>query len=469
MSDEKSKAPYVRQPIVSVLGHVDHGKTSLLDYIRQTSVQRREAGGITQGIGASVATTSKGKKITFIDTPGHAAFSQMRSRGASASDIALLIVAANDGMKPQTKEALSFIRESQTPFIVVITKIDLPSVDINMVKNQLFSEGVKLEEMGGDVPVIAVSSKTGEGIPDLLDTILLVAELNEVAGDPDSPLSGVVIETNKGKSGLLVSAVIKDGKLAIGDEIGTDGISAKVKGLFDYVGTPIKEALPGEPIAILGFNDLPAVGSTITELSFKASLKEKQTGIKGYAISDGQLGIFLKAATAGKLEAIISNLPAGVVTIYSGVGEATENDVFLAKSGGVGIFTFELKTPGGVTKLAATEGVKIENFDIIYKLFERLEEILKGDIDKVTGKALILAEFPFDGKRVAGCKVLTGTIKKSDAIKLMRGAKNIGQAKINSLRKEKRTIDAVSAGEEFGIILEPYLKFEIGDELLSVR
>lgn len=469
MEEVKKKVLSVRPPIVSVLGHVDHGKTTLLDFIRSTHVQKKEAGGITQGIGASVAEVKSGQRITFIDTPGHSAFSAMRSRGVNACDIAILVIAANDGIKPQTKEALDFIRDAKVPFIVAITKSDLPSIDISMVKNQLLKEGVMIEEAGGDVPVLEVSGKTGKGVPELLDMILLVSELNNILGDATDPLSAVVIETNKDNRGLLVSAVVKSGSIEVGSEVASNGITSKVRGLFDSYGKSVKKVLPGEPVQIIGFTSLPRVGSLISVSQIGDNLEKEAEKTNVSKIKEGQLGVFIKAGTAGKLEAILANIPKEVVVVYSGVGEINENDVFLAKSGGIKIFTFELKTPPNVVRLASTESVNVENFDIIYKLFEKLEKLLKGEEIDVSGKAIIQAIFPFNNKKIAGSKMILGTIKKTDKLVVMRGNKEIGKTKLQSLKKEKRDVTEVSVGEEFGALFDPYVPFEPGDELLSVR
>lgn len=466
---EKKKAITLRSPIVTVLGHVDHGKTTLLDYIRNSSVQRKEAGGITQGIGASVATTKKGQKITFIDTPGHAAFTGMRSRGASVADIAILVIAANDGMKPQTKEALSFIQEAGIPFIVAVTKIDLSSVDINLVTNQLLTEGVKLESVGGDIPLLPVSGKTGQGIDDLLDMIILLSEVNDLQGDPSLPLSAVIIETNKDKRGSLVSAVVKEGTLKVGDEVVAEGRNAKIRGLFNSLGVSVKEVFPGEPVAIIGFNELPSIGSYLTKVGTEDHFQKIETKTVHSKLLEGQKGVFIKAQTAGKLEAILNNIPAGIVVLYSGIGDITENDVFLAKAARSDIYTFEIKPSPIIIKLAATEGIKIENFDIIYKLFEHFDKLLKGEESEIIGKAEILASFPFNNRKVAGSKMLSGVIKKSDKLILSRGGKELATVKVNSMKKEKRDVAEVSAGEEFGVILEGYTNFEVGDQLLSVR
>lgn len=452
-----------RQPIVTILGHVDHGKTSLLDALRKTRVAAGEAGGITQSIGASEITTKDGKKITFIDTPGHAAFSKMRSRGAKVADIAILVVAAEDGIKPQTQEAIDVIKDAAVPFIVAITKVDLPSADPEMVKSQLEKQEIYLEGRGGDTPVVEVSSKTGVGIDSLVETIVLVSEVSQVSADVDSPLEAVVIETAKEKGGFSVSFVVRDGKISVGEMVSSEGISAKIRGLFNVLGKSVKEILPGEAGQALGFAELPAVGAQIVHgESQKTETKQKNNAkIEGFPI-------YLKAKVAGSLEALEASMPAGVSIIGSGVGDVTESDIFMAKAAGARVFLFESGVPGSVKRLADTEGVGIERFEIIYELFLRLEDILKKGIVQVLGKAQILASFPFNNKRVAGSKVIEGRINKTDNLVLMRGEKEIGKAKIASLKKAKQEIMEAKAGEEFGAILDPHLDFEVGDVLVSV-
>lgn len=455
-----------RPPIVTVLGHVDHGKTTLLDAIRKTSVAAREAGGITQRIGASEVVTKEGKRITFIDTPGHAAFSKMRSRGAKVADVAILVVDASDGVKPQTQESLSILKEAKIPFVVAITKIDLPSADIEGTRGQLEKAQVSFEGRGGDTPVVALSAKTGKGLNELLETISLLAEVHEIKSEPAATLEAPIIETSKDKRGQLVSVVVRAGTLRVSDTVSADGISCKVKGLFNYKGERIKEALPGEPAQILGFEKLPEVGSTIT--TGGASAKEKAKLSHEKKIEKEEVPIFLKAKNAGSLEAIIAGIPAGIGVIASGVGDVTESDVLDAKASGAFIFAFESQVSSSVQKLAESESVHIERFEIIYELFQKLEELVKKGKVEVLGKAEIIAEFPYEGKKVAGCKVKEGRVSKVDRLIVMRGQKEIGAVRTISMKKQKQDIVEAKAGEEFGVIFEPQLDFKIGDMLVSV-
>ena len=465
------KTGSLRPPIVVVLGHVDHGKTTLLDYIRRTNIVQKEAGGITQRIGASVGITKEGKKITFIETPGHAAFANMRSGGTKVADVAILVVAADDGVKPQTKEALEYIFSAQIPFIVAATKIDLPSASIDKVRSDLEKEQVLFEGRGGDVPLLAVSGKTGQGIEELLEMINLVSELHEIKGNPEGVLEGVVIETGKDRRGVIISIVVREGTLRVGDQIVTDTQKAKVRGIFDFNEKPVKIIGPGEPALILGFSEAPSVGSKIWRLNEKTLIqkvdeKKKLTEIK---LGEGQIATILKAKNAGSLEAIIANLPKEIVVLFSGVGDVNESDVFLAKSSKAKIFAFESKISGSVKKLAETEDIDIETFNIIYKLFERFDELIKKAQIEILGKAEIIASFPYENKRVAGCRVLTGKISKTDDLRLVRDEKELGQIKVLSIKKGKDNIDLVKQGEECGVLFTPQLDFKIGDVIISVR
>lgn len=458
-----------RPPIVTILGHVDHGKTTLLDAIRKTNVALKEAGGITQSTGASLVETKEGKRITFIDTPGHAAFSEMRSRGAKVADIALLIVDASDGVKPQTIETLRMIKEAQVPMIVVATKIDLPSASPEIVTGQLEKEGILFEGRGGNTPLVSVSAKNGKGIDELLETISLVAEVQGIEGKPTDPFEAVVIETSKEAKGPLASVVVRSGTLKVADFISAENISCKVRGLFNDKGKSVKEVLPGEPASILGFEKLPLIGAKIVSGLMQKTEEIKKEEIKIEKIKPDQLPIVLKAKSTGSLEAAIGSLPEKVVVISSGVGEVNQSDILLAKPFGARVVAFESELGSEVTKLAEAEGVKIEKFAIIYELIQRLEEILLKGKEEILGKAEIIASFPFNNKKVAGCKVIEGRIAKTDKLQLMKGEKKMGSIRAISMKKQKQEISEAKVGEEFGVIFEPQLDFTIGDMLVSVR
>jgi translation initiation factor IF-2 len=450
----------LRPPVVVVLGHVDHGKTTLLDSLRKTSVAAREAGGITQSIGASVVG-SDGNRITFIDTPGHALFANMRSRGANFADIAVLVVAGDDGVQPQTKEAVNLIRTTNTPFVVAITKMDLPTANLENVLGQLEKEGVYFEKRGGDTPYVAISAKTQDGIKELLEMISLIWEVSEKKNTGE--LEGFVIETSKDKKGVGVTVVVKDGKIKIGDTVYAGKNEAKIKGLFDWLREPVREIEAGFPGEILGFEELPKAGARITSKpTDEVNIAERIGDVNG-------LAIYLKAKTAGSLEALMANLPEGVSVVGSGVGEIIQNDVFLAKARGADIYVFESKVPPALKKLGEAEGVKIERFDVIYALIEKLQEIITGGKEEITGRAQVLAIFPFNGKKVAGSKILQGKMTRGDKIRVERGGKEIGKARIMSIKKQKEDINEAKQGEECGIIFEPQVAFTIGDVLISVK
>jgi translation initiation factor IF-2 len=463
--EAKNKITMERAPIVTILGHVDHGKTTLLDTIRKTSVAAKEAGGITQNIGASQVVTKDGKHITFIDTPGHAAFSKMRSRGAKVADIVILVVAADDGVAPQTKEAISHIKEANIPFIVAVTKVDLATANVEATLGQLEKEGIYFEKRGGDTPWVGVSAKTKIGLDELLATISLLAEVNEIKADPNGELEAVVIETTKDRRGPVANVVIRNGTLKVGDTVYTESGSAKIRSLISDKGQ-VKEVLPGEPAQILGFEILPEVGSKIASFEFEKK-DEKKNGI--IEVGEHQIGILIKAQNAGSLEAVLANIPPEVVVVSSGVGDIYESDVLSAKSNGaVRIFAFDSKVASQVKKLAEAEGIEIQSFKIIYELLQTLEEIIKKGKTVINGKAEVVASFPFNNKKIAGCKLLSGVIGKGDKLILMRGEKELGKVRIISLRKQKTEMTQAKQGEEFGILFEPQLDFAVGDVLVSV-
>jgi translation initiation factor IF-2 len=391
----------------------------------------------------------------------------MRSRGAKVADIAVLVIASEEGVKPQTKEALQIIREAEIPFIVAATKIDLASADPESAKVQLEKEGVSFEGRGGDVPFVALSARTGKGVDELLETLSLVSEVHGIKADPMAELEAVVLETSKDKRGLLVSVVVRNGTLRVGDSISGEGVSAKIRGLFSEKGST-KEVYPSEPALILGFESLPPVGAKIAPMTSEVSSQiiHKEVYLKP---EKGQVPLVIKAQNQGALEALLAAIPPAFVVISSGVGDVYESDVLLAKSSGADrIFCFDSKASSQVVKLAEAEGVSLESFRVIYELFARLEELVKKGEIEILGKAEILAVFPFNSKRIAGCKVISGQIQKSDKLLIMKAEKKIGEVKAMSLKKQKQEVPLVKAGEEFGVLFEPQLDFSVGDVLVSV-
>lgn len=469
--DKNNSETNTRPPIVVVLGHVDHGKTTLLDTIRKTNVTAREAGGITQSIGASLVETKDGRKITFVDTPGHAAFTKMRGRGAKVADIAILVVAQDDGMKPQTKEALEIIKEAGIPFIVAGTKADVAGTSPEKLQGELEKEGIYFEGRGGDIPFISVSAKTNVGISELLEMLILMADVAELKGDPKAPLEAVVIESGRDKMGTVATVVIRNGSVKVGETIFAEMIECKVRALFDDKGKSVKEVAPGNAVRIFGFSDTPQVGASITTEPHE--VQKEAVKAKGVfdlrRLKDDELPVIIKADNAGSLEAIIASLPPKVVVVGSGVGDITSSDIIDAKTGNAFVMAFESKISADIIKFAEAEKVRVERFQIIYELLQKLEEILKEGRIEILGKAEILASFPFDKKKVAGSKVLSGRISKGDTLLLQRDEKEIGRAKAISVKKQKIEVPSVGQSEEFGTILEPQLDFQVGDVLVSVR
>lgn len=462
-------------PVVAVLGHVDHGKTTLLDAIRKTSVATREFGGITQSIGAStVEIDHEGikRKITFIDTPGHEAFAKMRGRGAKAADIGLLIVSLVDGVMPQTKESIAILKESGIPYVVVLTMSDREGANTEKVKGQLNSLDVALEEMGGDIPVISVSAKTGSNIKDLLDLILLVWDVRVKDLAPDDKLSAVIIESKHDiKAGPRATLVVKSGKISLRDEIETETTNGKVKSLVDALGRPQKEAMVGDAVEVLGFDKVPETGEVVYRKGEERKIEEAKEEVLPKIGKEGILSLILIADTKGSLEAILSNLPEGVILMKAKTGEATSADVLFAKSTGSLILTFKIKIKSEIAKLGQIEKVLIKNYNLIYEMFDEIKDAVEGKElsmqEEIFGAAKILAEFPFEKTKVMGVSVTEGRIAKGDRIRLIRGEEEKGEAIITSVRRGKEVISKAEKGEEAGVIVSPFLDFEIGDMIIS--
>lgn len=475
-------------PVVAVLGHVDHGKTTLLDTIRKTSIAEREHGGITQKIGASsveIQHDNKKQRITFIDTPGHEAFAKMRGRGALASDIALLIVSATDGVMPQTKESIQLVLESKVPFIVVLTKADLPTKNTEKVKQQLLRENVMLEGLGGDVPIIEVSARTGMNIKELLELILLVFEMHdseERAKLHTKPLKAIIIESKlDNRSGPRATLIIKEGKLSLRDQVYCEGVEGKVKTIINDKNEQLQSATVGDAVEVLGFEKVPAVGGVVykrSEISqtdqdqiTSTSQTQKQKSFTHQDTAEGHsFSIIICADTQGSLEAIMNALPAGVTLIDQKTGEISEADILMAKSVNAFILGFNAKIRGEVTRLAATEKVLIRNYAIIYEMMDEITDVLEGKrlalIEKIYGKAKILASFPFEKTKALGVVVLEGRIAKGDKIRMMRGEDIIGESMISSLRSGKNPVSKIEKGQEAGAIISPLLDFTIGDVIV---
>jgi len=465
----------LRPPVVAVVGHIDHGKTTLLDKIRRSRIASREAGGITQHIGASQIEfeNKEGeiRKITFIDTPGHAAFTQMRARGVETTDLVVLVVAADEGPQEQTKESLAHIKAAKVSFLVAINKIDLPAADVEKVKGQLAEIGIVPEDYGGDVVVVPVSAKTGKGIDNLLEMILLMTDLLELKADPEGELMGVVIESTLDKrKGPLATILIKNGSLKRGEEIFAEITRARVKVMHNWRGEAVDQALPGDVVEVLGFEGVPSIGALVSRTPKEPKVKKK----KKETVSDEDflLKIIIKADVHGSLEALIHNLPEGVEVIYSGVGEVTDGDLFLAQTTGADIFAFNVKTTPAAKRAAEENNLSIFQAGIIYEILEEIKERLKKSRDPLAGKdvfgrAEVIAQFKVNGKKVAGCRVTEGEILADKKVLLMRNNEVIGQAKVISMKHLKERIEKAEKGQEFGLVISPSLDFKLGDAIIS--
>jgi len=481
-------------PVVAVLGHVDHGKTSLLDAIRKTSVAVREHGGITQGIGASsIEITVEGvkKRITFIDTPGHEAFTHMRGRGTQAADIGILVVSSVDGVMPQTIESIEILKKAQIPFIVALTKSDVPDKNEEKVKGQLVKEGVMLENYGGDVPYISVSAKTNTNIKELLELISLVFDMKQKSV-LDDKLRGIVIESRLDeKSGPRATVVIKSGILSVRQEIECDGIKARVRTIISDKGIHLDKATVGEAVEVLGFEKVPSVGGIVVPAGSVAEVVEGESVASAAPVTpvfrSGQaampmpedfllkkevptLSLVLCADNQGSLEAIVRSLPQEINIALQKTGDITTTDILLAKSINAIVLGFNTKLRPEIVKFAAQEKVLTKNYKIIYELLSEVKDVLEGKqlalVEEIYGRAKILASFPFEKTKVLGIKVLEGRVARGDKVRLIRKEEIIGESTINSVRMSKNVVSKIGEGQEGGVILSPFLDFTIGDMLI---
>ncbi len=462
-----------RPPVVTVMGHIDHGKSTLLDKIRKTHLVDQEFGGITQHIGAH-QIEHQGKPITFIDTPGHVAFSKMRARGAKITDLVVLVIAADDGVMPQTRESLEHIKQAKVPFLVAINKMDLPQVNSKRVKEQLQKEGVLIEEFGGDVVCVEVSAKTGKGIEGLLEMILLLSEMEELKADPNGPLEAVIIESKLDfRRGPLATLLIKSGTLRMAEEIRAKDSFAKVKAMFDESGRRMEMAGPSQPVEVLGFRKVPLVGSKVVRAVGEPPVAEgpekRKKTIEVAGGPEKKLKIILKSDVKGTLEAIGDSLPEEIQIIFQAVGDVNESDILLTATTGAEVVGFNVRVPGSVAKLAKREKVKIKTYNVIYELLDDLKKrVTEPEIsEEILGEAEVVAEFEIEKERIAGCRVKKGKITKTDSLRLQRGEKILGEMKIKSMKHKKEDIDEAKTGTEFGAVFDPPLDFEIGDVIMS--
>lgn len=474
-------------PVVTILGHVDHGKTTLLDFIRKTSVAAKEHGGITQAIGA-YQMDHQGKKITFIDTPGHAAFEKMRYRGAQAADIGVLVVAVDDGVKPQTVEAIKHLHAVQIPQIVAISKIDLGAdvkIQVEKIKKQLSGQKVMIEEYGGDVPLVLLSGKTGEGVGDLLDAIILLSEIHQWQADPNQPALGVVLESHRNKSkGVMATVLVRDGTLQKGDQIVAGGVKGKAKGMFDWVGKMIDEAPPSTPVEVLGFEDLPPVGSWLGKELVpqpepppeirKAWMDKLSTS------RERVLKVILKADKLGSLEVIESSLQKlntdehHLEIIFSGVGEIVEADVTLAATAGAVVLGFNVSVASTAAKLAEIDKVLIRTYQVVYELLAEMEEVVEGllkpqVLEEVVGRGQVLAKFTTSQGEVAGVGMLEGVITKGGMVRIIKEGQMTGESRVRTLKKLKEEVSKTEKGQECGVLFDPPLNFQVGDIVESIK
>lgn len=455
-----------RPPIAVILGHVDHGKTTLLDYLRHTQIAAREAGGITQAT-RSFQYASPSGLITFIDTPGHAAFSAMRSRGSQLADLAVLVVASDDGVQPQTLESIEFIQKIKLPFLVAITKSDLPAADPDRVKTQLTEHQVIVEDFGGSVPAVSVSAKTGAGISDLVDIIHLISQLHPPQADPAGSLEAIVLESRTtAQTGPSATVLVKSGTLAVGQKLYQAAEIGKVRNLSDPEGHPVTSAPPSVPVDIIGLSVVPEVGTVIFDLPTPSSQSTAST--PSPSTLPASVKLIIKADVAGSLEALLAALPAEVSALSSGLGDINETDVTLARSSLCPIFGFNVKVPSSVAKLAEVEKVSIYNFKIIYELLDQVIKLIRPTVtEKLLGTAQVVAEFKMNSERIAGCRAASGIISRGSQIRVLRGDQVVGETKIRSLKSGKSDIQTVKSGSEFGAVFHPYVDFKVGDSLTA--
>jgi translation initiation factor IF-2 len=481
-----------RPPVVTVMGHVDHGKTSILDAIRKTNVTGREAGGITQHIGAYQVEVD-GQKITFVDTPGHEAFTAMRARGATVTDIAILVVAADDGVMPQTLEAIDHAKAAGVPIIVAINKVDLPDANPERVKQQLAERELLIEEWGGDVIAIPVSAKTGDGLKDLLEHILLVAEVSELKADPDRPAEGTIIESELDASrGPMATTIVRTGTLKVGDSVVAGDTWGRVKAMFGERGQRLKAVGPSSPAKIMGLADVPRAGDILIVVGDERAarevmdVRERERGavaqratLEAFSsdVAAGrakELTVVLKADVQGSLEALQQALEglasdrARVRVIHTGTGKISESDVMLARASSGVIIGFNVRSEPGAVRIADAEGVDIRHYDIIYRLTEDIERALKGIMEPIIeevidGHAEVRAVFKVRGGRVAGCMVTDGLVRRNSQVRLSRGGEVLRSSRVSSLRRFQEDVREVQAGMECGIGIEGFSDVKEGD------
>ncbi|MGZ9163967.1 MAG: translation initiation factor IF-2 [Anaerolineales bacterium] len=489
-----------RPPVVTILGHVDHGKTSLLDAIRQTEVAAGEAGGITQHIGA-YQVERKGRLITFLDTPGHAAFTQMRARGAQGADIVVLVVAADDGVMPQTREAIAHAKAARVPIMVALNKIDKANANPDLVKQQLAEQELVPDEWGGNTMIVPVSAKQKQGIDDLLEGILLVADNTEIKANPNGKVMGTVIEAELDKSkGVMATLLVQNGTLESGSIVVAGTAHGRLRALSDFKGKPVKKAGPSTPVSVMGLSDVPSAGDVFevvsSEKEARAIVAARAEATKSQAqarkkvsledlfasVQAGEargLNLIVKADVQGSLDPIVSELnklgegKIGIKILYSETGNIGENDVMLASASHAIIIGFNVQADVSARRVAEKEGVDIRLYEIIYRMTEDIEKALNGMLEpevreKITGRAQVLAVFAASkfGK-VAGCKVTDGELRRNAKVHLFRGTDLVYEGEMGSLRIGKEDVREVKQGYECGVGFKSFNDIQVGDQLIG--
>ncbi|HUZ28799.1 MAG TPA: translation initiation factor IF-2 [Solirubrobacteraceae bacterium] len=486
-----------RPPVVTIMGHVDHGKTSLLDAIRQTEVAAGEAGGITQHIGA-YQVHHEGKTITFLDTPGHEAFTAMRARGAKATDIVVIVVAADDGVKPQTQEAVDHAKDAEVPMLVAVNKIDKDGADPARVRTEMTQIGLQPVEWGGDTEFVDVSARTQDGLDDLLETIQVMAEVEELKANPDAPASGTVIESKLDPGrGPVVTVLISRGTLHVQDAVAAGAHWGRVRAMSDFLANRVDQARPGEPVEILGFDGVPEAGEHVrvveNERRARQLASERQTRLKTEALARRagkkvsledifksgvqELNLVLKADVAGSLEAIedeIAKLPQDEVSvnvIRSAVGAVTESDVMLAAASDAVILAFGVRPVGDARAVAEREGVEIRTYSVIYRAIEELRDAMQGmlapeEVEETLGTVEVRQTFRASRVgTIAGCHVIDGKVTRGDKVRLVRDGTVVYEGQIASLRRFNDDVREVAAGFDCGIVLRDFSDIKEGDVL----
>ena len=482
-----------RHPIVAVMGHIDHGKSSLLDYIRKANVTAGEAGGITQHVSAYVAVhTHEGKerKITFLDTPGHEAFKALRARGAAAADVAILVIASDEGVKPQSKEAYEEIMAAGIPFVVAFTKTDKNGADVEKAKISALEAGIYLEGLGGSVSFAGVSSKTGDGVPELLDLVLLTADLSELTADDSLPASGFVLESSQdAKHGTSATLIVKNGTLHTGVVAVAGPAFASIRFIEDFKASRIKEAGPSEPVSISGWSALPTAGQSFTTVASRkeaerlVSTPEKIANTIAILDASGKavLPLVIKADVTGSVEAIVGLVEklaherVMLKILSAGIGTVGEADVKSAAAAGGIIIAFHTKTEPAARDLAERTGVSIESFTIIYELEKRVGELLierspKMRSEEIVGEAKILKVFSKNGnKQVLGAKFISGSIALGAQVKIDRRGIELDKGKILNLQQARVDMQEIHTEGEFGLQVETKTEIAGGDSLIAFR